>query len=413
MDPYYYDSNNCVSYDSYGQLVRPLQNAGYYHSQRSSYDPSTQPCSAQGQRSSYDPSQHPCSAQGQRSSYGARPSCSFQDQGTSYPGNVSSLYNGVRQDVSTYAAQCQQPLSDGSLYNTNRSMDNSSGSLNYGGLYNSDGSLYSGYGPVHRMEGSFQNMQDHIDWNADRGMNSNGSLRNINGFCGNYSTCAQQDRPMAPQLQPNTMTSQSFHPTSNSIQHPTIVCSSSSSNRVPPRDLTYSRVSNLESSYYPMQQTSDLHATLNGPIWNADSRSEGIKYPDGSHRLMDPANLRPTNSGQLAPSTSRANQQQPQHLSIASISSSRLHTAPDKHPSQHHNPGNILIQCSNWRGGWGVEPPPPTSTFKTYYFSKNIDPTDEIPWLPPPTSPSDKSTTVLICVQISWNKSYTMPILII
>ena len=32
--------------------------------------------------------------------------------------------------------------------------------------------------------------------------------------------------------------------------------------------------------------------------------------------------------------------------------------------------------------GGGVEPP--TSTFKTYYFSKNIDPTDEIPWLPPP-----------------------------
>ena len=325
MDPYFHDSSNCVSYDSYGQLVLPLQNAGYY----------------QSHISSYDPLQHPYSAQGQRSSYGARPSCSFQDQGMSYPGNGSSFYNGVRQDVNTYAAQRQQPLSDGSLYNTNRSMSNSSGSLNYGRLYNSDGSLYSGYGPVHRMEGSFQNMQDPIDWNADRGMNSNGSLRSMNGFRGNYSSCAQQDRPMAPQLQPNIMTSQPLLLTKNSFQHPGIVCSSSSSNCVP-RNITYSRVSSMESSYYPKQQTSDLRAMSNRPIWNADSWSEGIKRPDGSHRSMDPTNLCPANSGQLVPSSSR---QQPldENLSIDAISRSNLHTAPDKHLSQHHNPGNILI----------------------------------------------------------------------
>ena len=98
-------------------------------------------------------------------------------------------------------------------------MDNSSGSLNYGGLYNSAGWLYSGYGPVHRKEGSFQNMQAPVDWNADRGMNSNGSLRNMNGFRGNYSACAHKriDR-WHHSCSQDTMTSQSFHSNTNSFQ---------------------------------------------------------------------------------------------------------------------------------------------------------------------------------------------------
>ena len=45
-------------------------------------------------------------------------------------------------------------------------------------------------------------------------------------------------------------------------------------------------------------------------------------------------------------------------------------------------------------GVGGVEPP--TSTFQTHYFSKNIDLIDEKTLLnppPPPTSPFDNSTT--------------------
>ena len=222
---------------------------------------------------SYDPSQQPCSAQGQRSSYGARPPCSFQDQGMSYPGNGSSFYNGVRQDVNTYAAQCQQPLSDGSLYNTNRSMDNLSGSLNYGGLYHSDGSLYSGYCPVHRMEGSFQNMQDPIDWNADRGMNSNGTLRNINGFRGNYSACALNDRQMALQSHSNMMTSQSFHPNTTSFQYSATASPSSPSNPQP-CGLPYPRSSSMDPRH-PTQQHFPPCAMSND-VWNANSGIGGI-----------------------------------------------------------------------------------------------------------------------------------------
>ena len=321
MDPYYYDSNNYVSCDSDGQLVRPLRNAGYYQSQRSSYDPSMHPCSAQGQgssydpskhpgsaqgqRSSYDPSQHPCSAQsqtstydpsiqpcsyqsqrssydlstqpcsaqGQRSSYALKPSCSFQDQGMTYPGNISSFYNGVRQDVSTFSAQCQQHLSDRSLYNTSRSKDNSSGSLNYGGLYNSDGSLYNGYGPVHRMEGSFQYLQDPMDWNADCGMNSKGSLRIMNGFRGNYSSCAQQDRQMASQLQSNMMTSQSFHSNTNSLQY-----SANSSPSIPlnpqPCGLPYPGSSSMDPRHLTQQHF--VPCAMSNDAWNANSGIGGI-----------------------------------------------------------------------------------------------------------------------------------------
>ena len=240
-------------------------------SQRSSYDPSKRPCSAQSQRSSYDPSQYPCSAQGQRSSYRAKPSCSFQGLGMSYPGNGSSFCDGVRQEVSTYAAQCQQPLSDGSLYSIDRSMANLPGSLQNGGLYNSDGSLYSGYGSVHRMEGSFQNMQDPLYWNADRGMNSNGSLRNIrnmNGFRGNYSSCAQQDRQMASQLQPNMMTSHYFNPNTNSSQYSAIASLSSHSNPLP-RGLPYPGSSSMDPRH-PMQQHF-VPCAMSNDVWNAHS----------------------------------------------------------------------------------------------------------------------------------------------
>ena len=191
----------------------------------------------------------------------------------SYPGNGSSFYNGVRQDVNTYAAQCQQPLSDGSLYNTNRSMDNSSGSLNYGGLYNSDGSLYSGYGSVHRMEGSFQNMQDPIDWNADRGMNSNGSQRNMNGFHGNYSASAINDRQMALQSHSNMMTSQSFHPDTTSFQYSATASLSSPSNPQP-CGLPYPGSSNMDPRR-PTQQHFPSCA-MSKDVWNANSGIGGI-----------------------------------------------------------------------------------------------------------------------------------------
>ena len=261
MERYNYDPNGSsnISYEQ-------QRNAGYC------YVPSSS-CSVQGQQSSYDPSQHPCSAQGPRSSYGARPSCSFQDQGMNYPGNGSSFYNGVRQDVSTYAAQCQQPLSDGSLYNTNRSKDNSSGSLNYGGLYNSDGSLYSGYGPLHRMEGSFQNMQAPNGWNADRGMNSNGSLGSMNGYRGNYSACALNDRQMASQSQPITMTSQSFHPNTTSFQYSAISSPSNPSNPQP-CGLPYPGSSSMDQRR-PTQPNFPLCAMSND-VWNANSGIGGI-----------------------------------------------------------------------------------------------------------------------------------------